>query len=343
MRASDDSTPRRPPTLEEVAAHAGVGRGTASRVVNGGAHVSEAAREAVLRAVDELGYVPNRAARALVTRLTDSVALVVSESEERFFGEPFFAGIVRAASAALSESGRQLFLTVAQSDSSRTLLEKHLTRQHVDGVLLLSIHGDDPLAAHLEERGLPTVLGGRPAGVEVLSYVDIDNVAGAEEAVRHLVAAGRRRIATITGPADMMAGLGRLEGYRRALAEAGLPYDETLVAPGDFSEASGAPAAETLLDRRPDLDAVFAASDPMAYATLRVLAARGVRVPEDVAVVGFDDAPSSRHTVPMLTTVHQPVEEMGREMVRLLVARIENRPVDLQVTLAPKLVVRESA
>jgi DNA-binding LacI/PurR family transcriptional regulator len=342
MRASD-GTPRRPPTLEEVAAHAGVGRGTASRVVNGGAHVSEAAREAVLRAVEELGYVPNRAARSLVTRLTDSVALVVSESEERFFGEPFFAGIVRAASAALTESGRQLFLTVAQSDSSRTLLEKHLTRQHVDGVLLLSIHGDDPLATHLEERGLPTVFGGRPAGVDVLSYVDIDSVAGAEEAVRHLVAGGRRRIATITGPADMMAGVGRLDGYRRALAEAGLAYDEELVAPGDFSEASGAPAAAALLDRRPDIDAIFAASDPMAYATLRVLAARGVRVPDDVAVVGFDDAPSSAHTAPLLTTVHQPVEEMGREMVRLLVARIENRPVDLQVTLAPRLVVRESA
>jgi DNA-binding LacI/PurR family transcriptional regulator len=343
MKASDDRPGRRPPTLEEVAAHAGVGRGTASRVVNGGAHVSEAAREAVLRAVEELGYVPNRAARSLVTRLTDSVALVVSESEERFFGEPFFAGIVRSASAALTESGRQLFLTVAQSDASRSVLENHLTRQHVDGVLLLSIHGDDPLANHLEERGLPTVFGGRPAGQDVLSYVDIDNVAGAEEAVRHLVAAGRRRIGTITGPGDMMAGVGRLEGYRRALRAAGLPYSESLVAGGDFSEASGAPAAEALLVRCPDLDAVFAASDPMAYAVLRVLAARGLRVPEDVAVIGFDDAPSSKHTVPLLTTVHQPVDEMGREMVRLLVARIEHRPVDLQVTLAPRLVVRESA
>jgi DNA-binding LacI/PurR family transcriptional regulator len=342
MRSSDEE-PRRPPTLEEVAARAGVGRGTASRVVNGGAHVSEAARQAVLRAVDELGYVPNRAARSLVTRLTDSVALVVSESEERFFGEPFFAGIVRSVSAALAASGRQLFLSMAQSDASRELLENHLTRQHVDGVMLLSTHGDDPLAAHLEERGLPTVLGGRPAGVEVRSYVDIDNVAGAEEAVRHLIDAGRRRIATITGPADMMAGLGRLEGYRRALAGAGLPAEDELVARGDFSEASGGPAALSLLERRPDIDAIFAASDPMAYATLRALAARGVRVPEDVAVVGFDDAPSSAHTVPLLTTVHQPVDEMGREMVRLLVARIENRPVVQQVILQPWLVVRESA
>jgi DNA-binding LacI/PurR family transcriptional regulator len=343
MRASEEGPRRRPPTLEEVAAHAGVGRGTASRVVNGEAHVSEAAREAVLRAVDELGYVPNRAARALVTRLTDSVALVVSESEERFFGEPFFAGIVRSVSAALAESGRQLFLSMATSDSSRRVLENHLTKQHVDGVMLLSTHGDDPLAGHLEERGLPTVLGGRPAGVDVHSYVDIDNVAGAEEAVRHLVAAGRRRIATITGPTDMMAGVGRLDGYRRALVDAGLPFEDDLVFRGDFSEASGGPAASALLDRRPDIDAIFAASDPMAYATLRVLAARGVRVPDDVAVVGFDDAPSSAHTVPLLTTVHQPVDEMGREMVRLLVARIENRTVDQQVILQPRLVVRESA
>lgn len=343
MRVRDE-TPRRPPTLEEVAARAGVGRGTASRVMNGGQHVSEAAREAVLRAVDELGYVPNRAARSLVTRLTDSVALVVSESEERLFGEPFFAGIVRGASAALADSGRQLFLTVAQSRTSRQVLEHHLTRQHVDGVLLLSVHGDDPLATHLEERGLPTVLGGRPAGVEPVSYVEIDNETGAERAVEHLVATGRRRIATITGPADMAAGVGRLEGYRRALAAAGLRPDPVLEAQGDFSEWSGGPATEALLERCPDLDAIFAASDPMAYAALRVLAARGVRVPDDVAVVGFDDAPSSRHTSPSLTTVHQPVDEMGREMVRLLVARIENRPVaDLRVTLPTRLIVRESA
>jgi DNA-binding LacI/PurR family transcriptional regulator len=334
---------RRLPTLEDVAARAGVGRGTASRVVNGASHVSQATREAVLRAVDELGYVPNRAARSLVTRQTDSVALVVSESEERFFAEPFFAAIVRGVSAALATSGYRLLLSIQQGPQDRRRLESYLTPQHVDGVLLLSLHGDDPLPAYLEGQGLPTVLGGRPAGPEPTSYVDVDNEAGALLAVRHLVAAGRRRIATVTGPLDMAAGLGRLAGYRQALAEAGLQVDESLVVHGDFGEASGATAAAVLSDRHADLDAVFAASDPMAIGALRALAARGVQVPSDVAVVGFDDSPSAMHTSPLLTTVHQPVEEMGREMVRVLTARMARQPVDLRVVLATHLVVRESA
>ncbi len=336
-------TTRRSPTLEEVAARAGVGRGTASRVVNGSSQVSPSARAAVQQAIQELGYVPNRAARSLVTRLTDSVALVVSESDERFFGEPFFAQIVRGVSSALAQTHLQLLLTIAQTPIDRARLEHFLTPQHVDGVLLLSLHGDDPLPSLLEARGLPAVLGGRPAGIEPTSYVDVDNAAGAVLAVEHLVASGRRRIATITGPLDMGAGVGRLQGYRRALAATGLPADDTLVAYGDFSEQSGSAATADLLDRGTRIDAIFAASDPMAIGALRMLASRGIRVPDDVAVIGFDDSPSARHTSPLLTSVHQPVEAMGREMVRILTARIRREPVDLRVVLDAHLVVRESA
>ena len=331
------------PTLEEVAARAGVGRGTASRVLNGSSQVSESARSAVLAAIEELGYVPNRAARSLVTRLTDSVALVVSESDERFFGEPFFARIVRGVSAALAETQHQLLLAIAQSPADRTRLERFLTPQHVDGVLLLSLHGDDPLPQYLESRGLPAVLGGRPAGVEPASYVDVDNAAGAVLAVDHLVGSGRRHIATIAGPLDMSAGVGRLEGYRRALAGAGLGVAESLVTYGDFSEPSGYAATQGLLDRGEKVDAIFAASDPMAIGALRALSSRGLKVPDDIAVIGFDDSPSSRYTSPLLTSVHQPVEAMGHEMVRILMARIRHEPVDLQVVLQAHLVVRDSA
>ena len=341
-RAMTVPTERRSPTLEEVAARAGVGRGTASRVVNGSSQVSESARSAVLQAIDDLGYVPNRAARSLVTRLTDSVALVVSESDERFFGEPFFARIVRGVSSALAETPLQLLLAIAQTPAERTRLEHFLTPQHVDGVLLLSLHGDDPLPALLEARGLPAVLGGRPAGVEPTSYVDVDNSAGARLAVDHLAASGRRRIATIAGPQDMAAGVGRLAGYRSGLAAAGQPADDALVVHGDFSEQSGGAATAELLDRGGDIDAIFAASDPMAIGALRMLQSRGIRVPDDVAVIGFDDSPSSRHTSPLLTSVHQPVEAMGREMVRILTARIRREPVELRVVLDAHLVVRES-
>ena len=162
-------------------------------------------------------------------------------------------------------------------------------------------------------------------------------------AVAHLLASGRRTVATVAGPQDMAAGVGRLAGWRRALSEAGVGVDDELVEHGDFGEASGASAAVTLLERRPDIDAVFAASDPMALGVLHTLAQRGRTVPGDVAVVGFDDSPIARHSAPPLTTVHQPVEAMGREMVRLLIARMAGAPTEQHVVLDPHLVVRASA
>ncbi|WP_018656771.1 LacI family DNA-binding transcriptional regulator [Actinomadura flavalba] len=329
------------PTLEEVAARAGVGRGTVSRVVNGSPRVSAQAREAVLKAIDELGYVPNRAARSLVTRRTDTVALVVAESEQRLFGEPYFAGIVRGISTVLGDTGLQLLLALARSPQEYARLADYLTPQHVDGVLLASLHAQDPLPARLEAGGTPTVLGGRPPGVTPVSYVDADNRSGAREAVEHLVRTGRRRIATIAGPQDMGVGIDRLTGYRDALTAAGLPE---LVAYGDFGEPSGIAAAEELLARDPALDAVFAADDPMALGALRVLRRHGRDVPGDVAVVGFDDSAAAPLADPPLTTVHQSEEEMGREMARLLVSRIRGEAVAEPVVILPtRLVVRESA
>jgi DNA-binding LacI/PurR family transcriptional regulator len=342
--APSPSGPGVRPTLEGVAALAGVSRGTVSRVINDSPQVSPRARAAVLAAIEELGFVPNRAARSLVTQRTDSVALVVSESEERFFAEPYFAAIVRGISAGLTGSGMQLLLAVAQSPAEREQLEHYLTGQHVDGVLLVSLHGIDTLPARLESRGVPTVLGGRPLGSQPAACVDADNRGGARQAVAHLAADGRRRIATITGPQDMTVGLERYSGYRDGLAQAGLAADDELVEAGDFSLDSGMHAAEALLDRRPDLDAVFAASDAMAIGAMRELRDRGRRVPDDVAVVGFEDSPSAAHTDPPLTTVHQPVEAMGREMVRLLLRRIGGDAVDEPLVVLPThLVVRGSA
>ncbi|GAB3983756.1 LacI family DNA-binding transcriptional regulator [Actinoallomurus acanthiterrae] len=329
------------PTLEAVAALAGVGRGTVSRVINGSPKVSPEAREAVLRAIDELGYVPNRAARALVTRRTDTVALFVSESEERVFGEPYFAGIIRGISAGLADTGLQLLLVIAQSEDEHARFERYLTGQHVDGVLLISLHGGDPLPRHLEENGVPTVLGGRPVGVDPVSCVDADNRGGARQAVEHLIGLGRRRIGTITGPQDMQVGVDRLDGYHDALAAAGLTGP---VAHGDFSEESGERGMRELLDRAPDLDAVFAASDPMAVGAMRVLKERGIHIPREVAVAGFDDSSTARHSDPSLTSVHQPLEAMGREMARLLVARIRGEEIEHPVViLDTHLVARESS
>jgi DNA-binding LacI/PurR family transcriptional regulator len=336
------------PTLDEVAARAGVGRGTVSRVVNGSPQVSPESRAAVEQAIAELNYVPNRAARALVTQRTDSVALVVSESEARVFGEPFFAGIIRGISSVLAETPLQMWLAMAQSPAERDRINQHLTSQHVDGVLLLSLHDDDPLPYRLADRGLPAVLGGRAArmligGSAPITFVDVDNVGGARLAVNHLLAGGRRIVATVAGPQDMGAGLARLDGFCRAIQEAGMPVLPDLVAHGDFSEESGAAAMRQILSRRPDVDAVFAASDLMAAGALRVLKERGRRIPSDVAVVGFEDSMVARQTEPPLTTVHQSVEEMGREMARLLLDIMRGEGEQDSVILDTHLVRRATA
>lgn len=332
------------PTLEAVAAHAGVSRATVSRVINDSPKVSPEAKAAVLSAIEKLGYVPNPAARTLVTRRTDAIALVVSESEERVFAEPFFADIVRGISTALADTELQLLLIMAQSPTQRRRLQHYLSGQRVDGVLLLSLHGNDPLPRMLEQMGVPSVLGGTPTGVEPASYVEVDNLRGAQQAVEYLLGLGRRRIATIAGPQDMNAGVRRLLGYRQAISTGGLRVDENLIAQGDFSEESGARAMRKLLARSPDLDAVFAASDPMAIGAMRVLKEHGRAIPGDVALIGFDDSPSARHTDPPLTTVHQPVEAMGREMARLLLARIRgDERAEPVVILDAHLVRRASA
>jgi DNA-binding LacI/PurR family transcriptional regulator len=308
------------PTIDTVAARAGVGRGTVSRVVNGSSQVSPSARQAVLAAIEELGYVPSRAARSLVTRRTDSIALVIPEPGERLFAEPYFAGIVRGISAALADTPLQMWLSMVPSPAERDRVGRFLTREHVDGVLMLSQHADDPLPARVVAAGLPIVLCGRPLSDDAVPYVDADNAGGARGATSYLKDLGRQRIATIAGPQDMAPGVARLEGFREVAG------DDAPVEYGDFSEDSGAEAMRRLLEREPDLDAVFAASDPMALGALRVLKESGRRIPDDVAVVGFDGSPAGRHSEPPLSSVHQPAEAMGREMTRLLLAQLAGEP-----------------
>ncbi|WP_328888907.1 LacI family DNA-binding transcriptional regulator [Streptomyces sp. NBC_00316] len=332
------------PTLEEVAARAGVGRGTASRVINGSPRVSEHTREAVEAAVAELGYVPNRAARALAANRTDAIALVVPEPETRFFAEPYFSDIVRGVGAALADTEMQLLLTLVGSDRERKRLAQYLTAHRVDGVLLVSVHADDPLPDLLEQLGMPAVMSGRRSASETLAAVDSDNFEGARSAVGHLISRGRRTIATITGRLDVYGAQRRVDGYRKAMAAAGLGPVEQLIVPGDFTEEGGARAMRDLLARRPDVDAVFAASDVMAAGARQVLREAGRRIPDDVALVGFDDSAVARHMDPALTSVRQPIEEMGRAMTRLLLQEIagenEERP---QIVLPTELVVRDSS
>jgi DNA-binding LacI/PurR family transcriptional regulator len=335
------TTARERPTLEAVARRAGVSRATVSRVVNGSTTVAEPIREAVHQAVQELGYVPNQAARSLVTQRTDSFALVVSEPAVRVFSDdPLFPGIVRGVSQVLDAADKQLVLMMAGSTASHDRVERYAVSRHVDGVMVASMHGADPLPSTLARIGLPVVSSGRPLGHSTVPYVDVDQIGGVAAAVRHLIDSGRSRIATIAGPQDMVAGIDRLAGYRATLRDTG---HRSIVAVGDFTRESGVVAMRQLLEDDPGLDAVFVASDLMADGALRTLRQAGRRVPDDVAVVGFDDAEFAPYTDPPLTTVRQPIVDIGREMARQLLRLASGEEIPSAVVLPTELIIRESA
>jgi DNA-binding LacI/PurR family transcriptional regulator len=334
---------RGPATLDQVARVANVSRATVSRVVNGDRRVRETARSAVEAAVKQLGYSPNRAARSLVTRRSDSVAVVIPEPTGQLFGDPYFPRLLRGISEALADQELQLVLLMPQGRADEARVEHYLAAGHSDGVLLVSLHGSDPLPADLQRRGIPVVVGGRPP-VSGIPYVDVDNRGAAASAVRHLLDAGRRRVATIAGPLDMPAGADRLAGYHATVASAGMDVDDRLIEAADFTLDGGRSAMERLLERAPDLDAVFVASDLMALGALAALEAAGRSVPADVAVVGFDDSQLAHAARPPLSSVRQPIEEMGREMTRLLLQSVRH-PGDppRRVILDTSLVIRQSS
>ncbi|WP_330300569.1 MULTISPECIES: LacI family DNA-binding transcriptional regulator [unclassified Streptomyces] len=335
-----EPSPKRMPTLDEVAARAGVSRTAASRVINNAPHVSRAKREAVQRAVRELDFVPNPSAQALATRRVGAVVLAVSSDEPGLFADPFFAEVIVGVSEALEQTELELILLLANTPRGRERFERLLRSRRADGVMLMALRGDDPLGRLGEEVDLPVVFGGLPLIGEPTWYVDADNRGGARLAAEHFARTGRRRPVMITGQVDARAAVAREQGFTDGLTLSGLPL--LGVEPGQFTEEGGAEAMERLLREHPDPDAVFAASDAMAIGALRTLRERGLRVPEDVAVIGFNDLASARHTSPPLTTVHQPVRALGQEMARMLVSAIEgHRPSPL--ILPTRLTVRESA
>jgi DNA-binding LacI/PurR family transcriptional regulator len=336
----ETDTPRRQPTLDEVAARAGVSRSAASRVLNKAPHVSRATRDAVERAIKELGYLPNRTARALATQQTGIVALAIFHDEPELFADPFFGQVIVGVSSALEDTELHLLLCLVSAGRGRSRLTSLLNTRGVDGIMLMALRGDDPLTHIVRQVGLPAVYGGRPLHFEPQWYVDSDNLGGGRLATEHLIGLGRTRIVTITGELNLGAGAARYRGYREAMIMAGLtPYG---MVEGDFTEASGAAAMTRLLDDHPDLDGVFAASDNMAAGALRVLREAGRSVPADVAVVGFDDLGIAERTDPPLTTVHQSIQSLGKEMTRVLVELIAGRET-ASLILPTTLVRRDSA
>ncbi|MFF0056798.1 LacI family DNA-binding transcriptional regulator [Streptomyces microflavus] len=361
---TDDLRSAGAPTLEDVARAAGVSRATVSRVINGVRNVDPAIQEVVRQAVSVTGYAPNRAARSLVTRRADAVALVVSGAgveagadregsgsrsagdqgsfTAQVFADPFFGRVVTGVVNYLRPRGMHPVLMFAETSRARDEVVTYLRQGSADGALIVSTHAEDPLPGLLTEAGLAAVLFARPARPVPISYVDLAHQDGARLAAEHLLARDCRRIATISGPLDVPAGQARLAGFRDTMARHGHPY--TPIAEGQFTQESGEAAMERLLAAHPDLDGVFAANDLMGMGACHVLREHGRRVPEDVAVVGFDDSSAALACRPPLTTVRQPVEEMAAEMTRLLLDRLA-RPTSpaTSVIFEPELVARGSA
>ncbi|MBR7837654.1 LacI family DNA-binding transcriptional regulator [Actinospica durhamensis] len=371
------------PTLEDVARAAGVSRATVSRVVNGAPSVSPELQRVVQDAIAAVGYVPNRAARQLITRRSGVIALVMSiapgsaadasaldagapddavlrdpapdgaasedaspdasadTAVDRVFADPFFGRIVAGVLGFLRPLHLHPLLMLAEDEASRALVLDHLRQGAADGALVVSIDPADPLPGLLVQAGLPAVFFARPERPLPVRYVDLAHQDGGRLAAERLLAQGRRQVAAIAGPLSLHAGRARLDGFCDTMARHGVAYVPYTV--GNFTQDSGERAMRELLEREPELDGVFAANDLMAVGALHVLRERGRRVPQDVAVIGFDDSSAAASARPRLTTVRQPVEAMAARMAQLLLERLDEPDSPPRAVLFDtELVVRAS-
>jgi LacI family transcriptional regulator len=331
-------------TLEEIATLAGVSRSTVSRVVNGHPNVRTQVRERVWEVIHETGYEPHAAARSLVTRRTHILGVIIPEAVTTLFTDPFFPHLLCGITKTCNSHQYHLLLSLFNHPAGQEEMYRRVVRSgHLDGVLVASTRVDDPLIVQLLEDRVPFVMVGRHPDDRVC-YVDVDNVAAARMAVEHLIRLGHRRIGIITGPRSMTHVQDRVQGYRQALGAHRLPVDEALNMEGDYSEMSGMVAARQLISR--SATAIFATSAMVAVGVLKAVREAGLRVPQDVAVVGFDDVPITAAVEPALTTVRQPIEDMGSMAADLLLNLLAS-PEDEQtsahrIILPAQLVIRES-
>lgn len=337
---------RKRATARDVAELAGVSRTTVSLVLNNvpGVRIREETRRRVLEAARRLDYHPDASARRLVRGRTQVIAFVERHLPHRAFVDLFMAQVLRGAHAVARQEG--FHILIEPSFSAGDLDGRYLSlirERHADGLLISGPRFDDAALLRLHHEGVPIVLHGRPPEGDLPS-VDVDNVGGARVATTHLLSLGHRRVAFIGhAPPDYTAAHDRLEGYRQALAEAGVPFDESLVTFAAFTAESGHEAMLDLLKVEPPPTAVFVASDEVALGALGAAREAGLRVPEDLAIVGFDDVPLAAYTEPPLTTLRLPAYALGWVAAEMLIRRIQGEPVErARVRLETELVVRGS-
>jgi len=328
--------------LEDIAKLAGVSRSTVSRVVNSSPNVDIATRKRVETIIEKTGYHPNLAARSLVSQRTNIIGLVIPKTTESFFTDPYFPQLTQGVAFACNNHHLTLSLFLVGNEEDEEEITPRITRRGMlDGILVQSSEKMDRLFQRLLSSSMPYLALGRPSEEEAVNYIDVDNVRGAKQATQHLIGLGYQRIGMITGSTQSTAALDRSEGFRQALSKCRRKVEPGLVAEGDFSEISGYEAMKKILPYRPD--AIFSQSDIMAIGAIRAVQEAGLKVPDDVAFVGYDDLPIASISSTKLTTIRQPITQFGIKAVEMLLDMIENgTKVASRMILGTELVIRET-
>lgn len=328
-------------TLEDIGELAGVSRATVSRVINNYPHITPEVRERVQKVIQETEYHPNKIAQSLASNRTGVVGLVIPHVADIILSNPYFMYLINSITRATNQSDLTLALFLFHSTEEENRIAKSIYKTNfVDGVIITADRREDSFVKLLMSHGVPVAFVGKPEPDIHVPYVNVDNEGGGFLATEHLIQRQRRRIATLTVRYNT-AGDDRYKGYLNALEAYGIAYDERLVAEGDFSQDSGYRAMQKLLKEKPD--AVFVASDHMAIGAQRAIREAGLNMPDDVAMVGFDDLPQAAIAEPPLTTVRQPINQLGPIAVELLKSVISGSAEQVESRVLPvELVIRET-
>jgi DNA-binding LacI/PurR family transcriptional regulator len=329
-------------TIHDVAAAAGLSRGTVSRVINGEPYVSEEARRAVETAIRSVGYVPNTAARNLKTKRSHAIGLIVHEPHSLFLEDPNIGAILLGTNAVLSAANYQLVSLVIDSQRDSERVAEYLGGGFVDGVIIISARAGDPIGQAVASLGIPAAFVGHPPDIEGIPYVGIDNTHAAEAITSRLLDTGRQQVGMIAAALDRDSGRDRLSGFKAAL---GNRFDPALVVDLPlYSHRTGMEGMRRLLEIAPGIDGVFAASDAIAAGALDVLREAGRSVPGDVGVVGFDDSAWALRCQPPLSTVHQPADLLGRMAAQRVLDQLDGTGLSSEGTVLETVITwRESA
>lgn len=332
--------------LEDIAKKAHVSRSTVSRVVNNDPKVSDATRKRVLQVIEQEGFEPNPAARALVTKHSRIIGVAIPQTTNVFFGDnSYYPMLLQGIASTINKRDYAMLLWMAESHEVKVrddFARRVARHRQPDGVIITSVIKQDPLLEHLLRHKRRFVMVETPPyRADEMSYVTVDNLNAAMVAVQHLIDIGRRRIAHISGQVIIQDAADRLEGYKCALQQADIAVDEDLIVLGDFSLESGYQNMKRILEQRPD--AIFCGGDTIAIGAMRAIQDAGLRIPDDIAVAGFDDLDVATQVNPPLTTVRHHVQTIGSTAAQLLIDQIEGRlEHPYQLVLPTELIIRES-